>query len=471
MSRWNDLYNDHSYAPLLQELQENIENLQLSDDDSSEQYCELSRLKKSISFIRSTLNRIDPELAPENLWNGLKDQCENAIKNIKAFEQNQEFQYLKKANENADTLLSLTCPYAISGSNDAKSLYEATVESANDISSLRQSIKRELSESKRSITRYTNDSEAEMAEMTKTREKINNFERECFGSDEEEGLEEKINKLFKGIEDSNEKVLNYREKLFSGNENNPSISQEFSTLKEKVIEEKDAIHKLTSSVQNKVDSLSDFYNKIYGAPDDEQSKGLSGELKERKEELKYFEEDQKERYKALNDEINSLMPGATATGLAKAYHDMKISFNKPIMQANILFLASIVFLVFISIFISQGSFSGEKWDSFSLIQLLAYKLPMYAPVLWLGIYASRRRSEYHRLQQEYAHKEALAKSYQSYKQQIESLNSEDTEMLENLIKKSIDTISLNAAETLDKHHGDNSPFQEVAEKAARTINK
>ena len=70
------------------------------------------------------------------------------------------------------------------------------------------------------------------------------------------------------------------------------------------------------------------------------------------------------------------------------------------------------------------------------------------------------------MQQEYAHKEALAKSYDSYKQQIEALNSGDADMLKNLITKAIDAIAYNASETLDKRHGDRHPAHELVEKAA-----
>ena len=84
--------------------------------------------------------------------------------------------------------------------------------------------------------------------------------------------------------------------------------------------------------------------------------------------------------------------------------------------------------------------SLTDWDT--ILKSLVYKLPFYGPILWLALFASKRRSEFHRLQQEYAHKEALAKSYQSYKKQIEELNTEDQEMLKHLILKSIDAGSL-----------------------------
>ena len=100
-------------------------------------------------------------------------------------------------------------------------------------------------------------------------------------------------------------------------------------------------------------------------------------------------------------------------------------------------------------------------DFESTLNSLLFKLPLYAPLVWLAIYASKRRSENQRLQQEYAHKEALAKSYVSYKMQIDELKQEDKKLLEKLLDSSIDTVAHNASESLDKKHGDSTPIQET----------
>ena len=74
----------------------------------------------------------------------------------------------------------------------------------------------------------------------------------------------------------------------------------------------------------------------------------------------------------------------------------------------------------------------------------------------------------------YAHKEALAKSYDSYKTQIEQLEKGDQEMLLKLIESSINTIAYNASETLDGKHGDGTPLQEFiknANEAKKIFNK
>ena len=55
-----------------------------------------------------------------------------------------------------------------------------------------------------------------------------------------------------------------------------------------------------------------------------------------------------------------------------------------------------------------------------------------------------------RLSQEYAHKVAIASSYESYKEQIKNLNEENQELLTKLMSSTIDIISKNPSDFLDK---------------------
>jgi len=102
---------------------------------------------------------------------------------------------------------------------------------------------------------------------------------------------------------------------------------------------------------------------------------------------------------------------------------------------------------------------------------ILHSLPISGPLIWLSIYASKRRSENQRLEQEYAHKEALAKSYSGYKQQIEGLNQENQELLMQLLNTAITTMSYNASDTLDKKHGDGTPAQEIIKSFTNELKK
>ncbi|MFA0575432.1 hypothetical protein AB4580_23035, partial [Vibrio splendidus] len=131
-----------------------------------------------------------------------------------------------------------------------------------------------------------------------------------------------------------------------------------------------------------------------------------------------------------------------------------------------LFYGSISFLMllaFVSVTQELGWFYVKFIDATDLYKLLSnllYKLPIILPVLWLTLFASKRRSETLRLQQEYAHKEALAKSYQSFKTQIDALEQSDPELMKKLLSSAIDAVSKNASDTLDNKHGDKTPVHE-----------
>lgn len=108
-------------------------------------------------------------------------------------------------------------------------------------------------------------------------------------------------------------------------------------------------------------------------------------------------------------------------------------------------------------------------DFSDISRALMIKLPLFGAIIWLAFYATKRRSEYQRLEQEYAHKEALAISFDSYKHQIESLGIESIQLQEKLLDKTIEAISFNAAQTLDKNHGDKMPALDFTDKVVDKI--
>ena len=107
----------------------------------------------------------------------------------------------------------------------------------------------------------------------------------------------------------------------------------------------------------------------------------------------------------------------------------------------------------------------------NLLNNIFYKLPILGSLLWLAFFASKRRSEDRRLQQEYAHKEALTKSYHSFKKQLDELQSKDDEMMKSLLSTTIHAIAFNASSTLDGKHGDKFPLHEITEKIVDNMHK
>ena len=219
-----------------------------------------------------------------------------------------------------------------------------------------------------------------------------------------------------------------------------------------------------------VDDFDEFHKKIFGSidPQGKTTEGLKQELDTRVTQLDKLEKDQLAKYGALYEKIEKLLPGATSAGLARAYEVQRRSFSIPIKKNTNLFYAA-VGLMFAIAFLTSIQIDNLMPLSISfvrhetpeaILKSMLLKLPFIAPLIWLAVFASIRRSQYERLQQEYAHKEALAKSYDSYKKQLEALLTTEKESLQKeLINKAIEAIAYNASQTLDGKHRDKMPLE------------
>jgi hypothetical protein len=318
------------------------------------------------------------------------------------------------------------------------------------------------------------------SEIHKTYESVDQFKIKLFGNEENsESIESKIDEWVESIEKKYDEINNYHDETLVGIEGAPSTQQLVSDAKKVILSQQSKIEEILMEISPKITNLELFHQKVFGKlnTDNEYEGGISQEFEKRVTALNVFEGKQVTRYNALNTEIESLLPGATSTGLATAYRQMKQTFAHPIRNAEYLFYVAIAALVVSSLLFaidSAGFFwvkmaQFKDWDS--ALKALVNKLPLYGALIWLAFFASKRRSEYSRLQQEYAHKEALAKSYNSYKKQIQLLGDEDKSMQKDLITKAVDAIAYNASQTLDGKHGDNHPAHDLLGKVFDSVTK
>ena len=249
------------------------------------------------------------------------------------------------------------------------------------------------------------------------------------------------------------------------------LKQKIDKFYSNISDKNDDINELKENSLATLQGLEQFYDKIFGKDDENGNKagGLKQEIEQRRKDLEEFKQKQQKRYDELNKQIENLLPGATSAGLSSAYNEMRNQFSKSAKWYAGGFYASLCILLTTVLctrnIILVDTIPLDKGIWISILVLLgnfAVKMPFIIPALWLVIFMSRRRSEAERLSQEYVHKEVLAKSYDSYKQQIEKLSKEDQkELLPVLMEGMIRAISLNPAETLDKKHQSDSPISEV----------
>ena len=480
MSRWNEQSKNHAFQASWIALKGSLEQADLTEDSSSDEFQELARLKKVVSYLEASLDATDHEFVPFGKWGELNPHVANCSNEVLAYVGNRSVGHLRNANEHVDILLAALIPFVVASGGVANSLADAAKHYSETLVKFFEIYKKEATEALAFVREAREqaivDAQAAsvaMADVLADRDVIR-------GHEEGGGILRQLNDHLAAIESSHSKIDELYDELLVGTEEDDSKKSKFESLVAIATEEAAKAQALVSKSSSLVQGLEQFYEKSLGVAEEDGTRkgGYSSDLLGLKERLVEFEAQQKVKYEALNLQIENLLPGATSAGLASAYREMKDSFEKPIRFASGAFYAAIGVLVAGSILMAVSSITWERgvifnelgdWES--VLRSLAYKLPFYGPAVWFAYYASKRRSEYQRLQQEYAHKEALAKSYDSYKKQIRELGQENDEMLLSLLNKAIDAIAHNASQTLDGKHGDKMPLQEAIDRLTELIAK
>jgi len=465
MSRWIDTFENHPFQEIWNKIFKISDELTIDDDTVVTNVEEIARFKKVVTFLGEMISSCDPELVPESTWQNFHSQAAACLKQIESYQSNRNIGHISNANANLDNLLTYIRPYQVVSSKAARSASSAFNSYSKAIklslASFHEKSKYLLTEIKSLKDQANVDADA----SAEVHERLKELEVSYFDDTDSESLSTRVANFEAEIEGTYEKINSFRSELFDGDSTNEPISAEIRSALETAESESESITSLLKEVGVKVSDFKKYYTDVFGKKNEggDFEGGLRDEIIARKKHLDDFKEKQEVKYKALNDEIESLLPGATSAGLATAYFDLKESFNTPIKNYTRLFYASIGCLMIISLisvtqevgwltikFVDVSSFS-------KLASNILYKLPMVLPILWLAIFASKRRSEALRLQQEYSHKEALAKSYQNFRTQIEALNQPSEDLMKKLLDAAIDAVSNNASDTLDRKHGDKTP--------------
>lgn len=151
------------------------------------------------------------------------------------------------------------------------------------------------------------------------------------------------------------------------------------------------------------------------------------------------------------NEAQKLLEDANRHGLAGAFKTRKDKLFWPAIGWIGLFLTSIIMLI------KFGNSSieniGTDWH------LLLLRLPLTAPLIWLGWFSVRQYGFNKKLQEDYAFKVASAMSFQGYKNEIDA----DPEMLSLLRKSAIENFSSNPLRIFNDNNNHGSPLHELIE--------
>lgn len=451
-----------------------ISELDVDDKTITTTVEELARLNKVAYFIDEIIKSIDAELTPKSVLDNCYSQSQACLNQVTAYAASRAASHLVQANEHADNLLTYIRPYMVLP-REVLPAYSAASEAYSDtLKQHTENYNRHIANITTELDETIEKSRQQQSYLNDIESKVKELDKYLYEGDAEFAPAEQFTRsAIKEITEHHKTISDLKQSLLDGPE---STFADIKTNQQEIIKINSELSDLLDSSIQQTNDLQKFHNKIFGikkGDDDEIAEGgLKQELDQRLQQLTSFETEQKHRHKTLYTSIEALLPGATSAGLASAYKTLKDYFSTPIQRYTIAFYSSMAALLIGGLFLVTDSLTlwppsitfikATDWQE--ILRNLLMRSPIVLPVIWLAIFSATRRSQYERLQQEYAHKEAFAASYESYKKQLRDLQVSGDELQKELIAKAIDAIAFNASSTLDGKHTEKPPILQALEK-------
>ena len=170
------------------------------------------------------------------------------------------------------------------------------------------------------------------------------------------------------------------------------------------------------------------------------------------------QEDLFKEFEGYRKTIDGLLRDANRTGMAASFTERKNNLDLPMRVWLSVFAFSIIGLV-----VMGKYYLAPLLDSGNLEQLPS-RLALTAPFVWLGWFAAKQYGYTSRLREDYAYKEASAKSFEGYKREASQVN---PEMLKNLLDTAIKNLGDNPIRIYSGHENHASPLHEILEKSLK----
>ena len=158
-------------------------------------------------------------------------------------------------------------------------------------------------------------------------------------------------------------------------------------------------------------------------------------------------------FEAYRMKIDGLLGDANRTGMAASFTSRRKWLIAPLSGWLFLFGSSIAGLVYMGatyiapLLDPKNTFSWEQ---------LPLRLALTAPFIWLGWFSARQHGFTSRLREDYAYKEASAKSFEGYRREAV-----DPEMLKKLLEQAIKNLGDNPIRIYDGKNNHPSPTHEL----------
>ncbi len=171
---------------------------------------------------------------------------------------------------------------------------------------------------------------------------------------------------------------------------------------------------------------------------------------------------------ALRVTVEKLLPGATSAGLGSAFRIQGRRHRLPQFLWGACFVGCMAGLYYTAYLTTNAKTDTPmSWDGI-LLEFL-HRLPLLIPLVWLAIFAARKGMLAARLEEDYAHKEALSRAFEGYKAQMQGISaqSSDKNPLLLLCINALNAIAQNPSRIYDHTPKDITIPNEILEAASK----
>ena len=398
----------------------------------------------NLEYALNYINLLDPDLLPSNFYTQMQ-QIQQKIQSS-----NQSIQ----VTQILDEILSILAFYGniYIPKNQIPSAISEMIGAYND------TIKKSLQE-----INFPKDKKDAKA--------IENYEARLLSA--EDSIQKQITDFQTQIQTWFNEIQKFRNNFFEKQDNKEiSLKAEIEQINNNINARYKEIDNMAIQFAQKLIELDNFHIEVFGNLEgDKRVGGLKQEVKDRLNEIDKYDETQKQQIQKWKNEIRDLLDIATNASLASSYEKSNKSYKCAIMGWNATFIISILGIFGVAIW-GFVEIADKISDPLVIFGAIFARLPFYIPLAWLAIFATNRRNENKRLQEEYKHKETLAKAYSGYKEQIEKLeDSKAQELAEKLMDKLVEMTNENPNRALDKVKKEKMPTFEMIEKLSDLISK
>lgn len=167
--------------------------------------------------------------------------------------------------------------------------------------------------------------------------------------------------------------------------------------------------------------------------------------------------------------IESLLPGAASAGLASAFNMRRTHFRWPTVIWQAVFILCLVGLLGIAgleFSLFSKDVAALTWERLGLS--LLHRLPFALPLIWLACYASDKASLAQRVEEDYAFKETVSRSFEGYRREMSELEGKaaPNSALSRLCSGVLGVITSPPGRIYEKHPLSNTPLSALSESAA-----